>query len=308
MSVNNTKSRIIGHSGRQGRIRIGWTRAQQHDEITRYVAKYGITRVYVFAPPRFPLELPPLPLGVHAEAIAYADIIMYKVFYSLLEAIDERTLLVFHSCLRTQKRSDLTYNCAHHYANQTPHVLVYEPFPFIEDAQDFSILLDYQAPGKYKGRSFNTAYLADEDVQVTPRHFTVEVTQLTPTADELARYEAKKEHLFVALGQGDPDTIPRNLHVFAGGVKKAAFQSDRQYVARNCRFNRANVVVYGDVQPGVTYTVLDFPHRRIDFNDFLATTGQTTIPFIHSGLKVDDVYLDALRAWIDRLEAFYADC
>lgn len=303
-----TARRIIGANGRHGRIRIGWTREQQQAEIARYVAEQDITRVYVFAPPRFPLPLVGLPEGVHAEAIAYADIIMYKVFYPLLEVIDAHTLLIFHQCLRTRNRSDLTYNCAHHYANQTPHVFVYEPFPFIEEAQDCSILLDYQAPGKYKGRSFDTAFLADEDVRVTPRHFTIEVTQVTPTAQEIARYEAQKERMFATLGQGDPDTIPRRLHIAAGAVKRQAMTPDGQYVARNSRFHLPNVTLYADAQPGVTYTILDFPHRRLEFNDFLTVTGMTTIRLLHSELRVDDYYLGEVRAWVARLEAFYASC
>lgn len=298
----------MGMVERTGKIRIGLSTVEQQAEVARYLAEHDITRIYVFAPPRFPLAFD-VPDGIVCEQIAYADIIMYKVFYPLLEAIDTHTLLIFHACLRTQNRSDLTYNCAHHYANQTSHVLVFESFPFIEDAHDFSILLDYQAPGRYKGRSFESAALRDADVRVRPRHLTIESTQLTPTAQEVARYEARKAALFAGLGQGDPDTIPRQLHIAAGALKKSVLRSEQRYVARNDRFHLPNVTTYREASAeDAAATIIDFPHRRLDFNDFLAVSGMTTIRFLHSGLKVDDWYLGELRAWVARLEAFYALC
>lgn len=292
-----------------GIIRIGLTLAEQQAEVTRYLAEHApITRIYVFAPQRFPLTLV-TPDGLRCEQIAYSDIIMYKVFYPLLEVIDVHTLLIFHECLRTQNRSDLTYNCAHHYANQTPHVMVFEHFPFIEDERDFSILLDYQAPSVYKGRAFTPDMLTQADVHMRPHHLHIEPILLTPTAREVARYEERKAALFAGLGQGDPETIPRQLHIAAGAVKRAALRPDQRYVARNDRFKLPNVTTYRDASAADTDAILiDFPHRRLDFNDFLTVSGMTTIRFLHSGLKVDDYYLDEVRAWVARLEAFYALC
>jgi len=290
-------------------ISIGLSEQQKQQTITDYLAHHDITRVVVFAPKAFPFVVVDVPAGIVLQPFDYTDIIMYKVFYPLLEVIDERTLLIFHECLRTQNRNDLTYNCAHHYAHQTPHVLVFQQFPLIEQPEDFMILLDYQTPGKYKSRGFDTSLLAIEDIQCVPHHFSVEVVDAPIAAQDRARYEQKKEQLFAGLGQGDPDTIPRQLHLFAGNLKRGAIQPDRQYVARNTRFKLPNVTSYKDIEraSGGDYTVIDFPHRRIEFNDFLARTGLTTIRFLSTGLKVDEYYLGELGQWIERLERMYAD-
>src|SRR5690554_5464799 len=128
-------------------IRIGLNEEEKRHEVERYTQTHGITQVKVFYPDKFPIDL-------GGEHIEYKDIIEYKFFYRLLEEIDQDTLLVFNECLRTQKRSDLTYNCAHHYCNQTPHKIVFEHFPFIESKIDFMILLDFINKGKYKGKGF----------------------------------------------------------------------------------------------------------------------------------------------------------
>ncbi|HKW21342.1 MAG TPA: hypothetical protein VJO13_08205 [Ktedonobacterales bacterium] len=286
-------------------IRIGLSQHDQRRVVASYLAEHTITRVVVFAPKAFPFAVV-VPEGVAYQSFDYTDIILYKVFYPLLEVIDERTLLIFHACLRTRDRNDLTYNCAHHYANQTRHVIVFEPFPFLEDADDLMILLDYQTPGKYKGRGFDARFLADEDVRCARWPLRVETMACAVTVRDRERYEQKRRQLFDALGSGDPDTIPRQLHLFAGGFKRGAIQPDRRYVARNSRFKLPNVVPYRDVRAGEEYAAVDFPHRRIAFNDFLARTGQTTIRFLHTGLRVDEYYLGELRAWLARLETVYA--
>ena len=65
--------------------------------------------------------------------------------------MDASYLLIINECLRTRKRSDLTYNCLHHYLNQTPHRLIFEYFPFVSDPNDFMILLDKEFPGNTRG-------------------------------------------------------------------------------------------------------------------------------------------------------------
>jgi len=287
-------------------ICIGLAAPEKQAAVDRYLAaEPGINRVVVFHPEVFPLPLE-LPTHLSVQYVEYKDIIMYKTFYPLLEVIDPNTLLVFNECMRTQNRSDLTYNCAHHYCNQTPHKLIFEHFPFIDDSQNFMILLDLQNKGRYKGKGFDYGYLADEAVRISPQRFTVGTIDVAPTAKEVAKYEAKKKQLFDGLGQGDPDTIPRQLHVFAGGFKRSAVHPAVQYVARNDRFKLPNVATYRDqLEPG-EYSIIDFPHRRIDFNDFLKRTGTHRIQFIHTRLPVDRFYLGDLQSWIDRLEAFYA--
>lgn len=281
-------------------IRIGLSAPEKQREIANYMAQHQLVNVKVFYPDDFPLDV------VGAEHIRYQDIIMYKFFYRLLEEIGDNTLLVFNECMRTQNRSDLTYNCAHHYCNQTPHKLVFEHFPFIEQPGDFMILLDLLNKGKYKGKSFSPEYLQAEDIRVKLHHYTLQTLDMPITNKDLARYNAKREQLFVDLGNSDPDTIPRQLHVFVGNAKRQMVDSLHSYVARNDRFKLPNVTTYKHVEPR-DYILIDFPHRRIDFNDFLKTTGQTYIRFISSGLKVDLYYMSELQSWIERLGEFYAE-
>lgn len=286
-------------------IRIGLSPIEQCQVLDAYVHQHAIQHAVIFSPDAFPFAWDGVD-GVSHEYVRYTDIIEYAVFYRLLEIIHPQTLLVFHECLRTQKRSDLTYNCAHHYAHQTPHVIAFEHFPMIEQPDDLMILLDYQSPGKYKGRSYRRDLLMAEDIRHVPHHFCLETIALKVSLRDQERYEQRKEDLFAHLGQGDPDTIPRQLHVFAGSLKKGAIEPFSCYAARNDRWKLANVRPYKHIQTPGDYTIVDFPHRRIDFNDFLKRTAMTTIRFLHSGLKVDHYYWDEMRRWVDRLEEMYA--
>ncbi|NLZ19350.1 MAG: hypothetical protein GXY24_03665 [Bacteroidales bacterium] len=242
-----------------------------------------------------------------AKPIEYREIIMYRTFYPLLEEIHPDCLLVFNECLRTQNRSDLTYNCAHHYCNQTPHKIVFEHFPFIEARDDFMILLDFLDKGRYKGKGFSWEFLREQDVRAVRHPLAAEAISIALGPKLRQKYQAKKDQLFAELTEEqDPDIIPRHLHVLAGDFKKGGIAADRLHVARNARFKMENVVTYKEAEPGKEYTIIDFPHRRLDFCDFVKTTGQRRFRFIHSGLPVDDFYFSELTAWIGRLEEFYA--
>jgi hypothetical protein len=283
-------------------IRIGLNIDEKQLTINNYLQKYKIRKVFVFNPTKFSL---PTKLDVPVEYIKYDDIIMYKFFYRLLEEIDNNTLLVFNECLRTQKRSDLTYNCAHHYCDQTNHKIVFEYLPFIETNADFMILLDFINKGKYKSKSFDYHFLQDEDIKAKPVKFILEAVDMLITANDVKKYENKKEQLFDNLGNSDPDIIPRQLHVWAGNLKKYMIDLKIKYVARNDRFKLPNVTAYKNII-SCDYDIIDFPHRRIDFNDFLKITSIKNIKFINSGLKVDLYYINELNAWIKRLGEFYA--
>jgi hypothetical protein len=167
------------------------------------------------------------------------------------------------------------------------------------------ILLDFINKGRYKGKSFDYRFLLDEDVKAKQILFNLQTIDITLSESDKKKYELKKEQLFANLGNSDPDTIPRQLHIWAGNFKKQAINPAKRYVARNDRFKLPNVKTYKNIEPG-EYTVIDFPHRRIDFNDFLKITGMTNIWFINSGLKVDLYYINELKAWIERLGEFYA--
>lgn len=265
------------------------------------MSKHSIKKVYCFSFPRFWL---PREQSNTFEQIQYSDIIMYKFFYRLLEEIDENSLVVVNECLRTQNRSDLTYNCLHHYINQTPHRLVFEYFPFIEDETDFMILLDFINKGKYRGHGFDREYLISEDVRAIRHTFNLETIDIETTDKMVSAYSKKRDDLFENLGKKDPDTIPRNLHLFAGNFKKPYIDSGHKYIARNKRFKKDNITTYKNAKKG-NYIMLDFPHRRIDLNDFLKVSRMQDLLFVNSGLKIDLYYINWFNDWNRRLKEFY---
>ena len=270
-----------------------------------FKANPKITRIYVFYPEKFKpnIEIE----GIDIEYIEYKDIIRYVYFYRLLQEIDNNSLLVFNEIMRTQNRYDLTYNCCHHYCNQTPHKIIFETYPFIDQPEDFMILLDLIDKNKYRGNQFSYEYLNEDWINIAPIHHTLETINLSLESKDINKYNKERDKLFDNIGMKDPDTIPRQLHVWAGQYKKKVINQEKQYVARNARFKNDNIKVYKDIKDNGDYTVIDFPHRRIDFNDFLKTTEIKNIKFINSGLKVDQYYINDLRDWINRLEDFYVE-
>lgn len=285
-------------------IRIGLTEKQKQAEILKYIEAHKIKQVIVFSAEQFFMELPTPPCPI--RQIGYKETIMYRTFYPLLEEIDENYLLVMNECMRTQNRSDLTYNCIAKYTNQTPHRLVFEYLPFIVEEKDFMILVDFSDSQRHKGRGFTDIDLSEINVSCVRRKFSMMSEAVVMPESATEEYEERKEKLFNEIGNKDPDTIPRNLHIWCGKFKVPFIDPLKQYVARNSRFKLQNVTTYKNVKPGYNYTLIDCPHRRLDMNDFLRRTGQTKLSFLSTGLKVDEYYLDSFNEWAQRLEGFYA--
>lgn len=285
-------------------IRIGLSDRQKCKEVERHLQEHPeIKKIFCFYFKDYPLSLK---TGVEVEHIEYSNIIKYKYFYRLLEEIDESGLIVINECMRTQKRSDLAYNCAHHYLNQTPHRIIFEFFPIIDSKDDFMILLDFENKGKYKGKSFDYVYLQTEDVKVKP--FPVRIKALPVEASEVdrKRYEKKKQQLFDSLGNKDPDNIPRALQLLAGDLKKKAIDSGKLYVARNKRFKLPNVYSYGEITGPGKYILIDTHFRRLNFNDFLKSTKMNVISYLSTTLPIDTAILNEFATWKARLDAIYA--
>jgi len=78
------------------------------------------------------------------------------------------------------------------------------------------------------------------------------------------------------------------------------------YVARNKRLNRPCIVTYEQAQAGQPYTLVDFPHRFIDYSDFLNRTGQAKSRALVTDLKVDHWYFERYCAWAGRIHDTYA--
>ena len=284
-------------------IRIGLNSRDKQKTLDVFMEEHEIKKIFCFYYKKFPIKLK---ADIEVEYIEYADIQMYKYFYRLLEEIDDKTLLVFNECMRTQNRSDLNYNCAHHYCNQTPHKIIFEFFPIIEDKNDFMILLDLQNKSKYKGKPFDYLYLQQEDISIKPFYIKLETINVETTDQDRKRYEKKKGQLFDNLGEKDPDTIPRTLQLLAGDIKKMAIEPDKLYVARNKRFNLDNVKSYEDITDKGNYIVIDTHYRRLNFNDFLKTTGMNRIKYLCTTLPIDNVIINEFAEWKARLDSIYA--
>lgn len=231
---------------------------------------------------------------------------MYKFFYRLLEEIGNDSLIIMDECMRTQNRSELIYNCAHHYLNQTPHKIIFEHFPIIDTKDDFMILLDFENKGRYKGKSFDYIFLQQEDILIKPHKVRMDLLPVEVTEADKAKYEAKRDSLFDNLGSKDPDTVPRTLQLFAGDLKKKVIKPELQYVARNKRFKLDNVFAYDDVDKKGDYVVIDTHYRRLNMNDFLKTTGMEKIKYLCTTLSIDNIIISDFSEWKARLDAIYA--
>jgi len=284
-------------------IRIGLGPREKQKEIDGYLQSNDIKKVFCFYWRGFPVKYK---TDCYIEYIEYADIEMYKYFYRLLEEIDSSSLIIMDGCMRTQNRSELIYNCAHHYLNQTPHRIIFEYFPIIENKDDFTILLDFENKGKYKGKGFDYVYLQNEDIRIKPVKVRLEAINVDITEKDWERYEKKKQQLFDGLGEKDPDTIPRNLQLLAGDMKKKAVEPDKLYVARNKRFKLENVLSYQEITGKGDYIVIDTHFRRLNMNDFLGATGMSRVKYLSTVLPIDTVIINEFAKWRARLEAIYA--
>ena len=271
-------------------IRIGLTDDQKMAEIASYVQEHSEVRhVIIFAPKEHPLE-------TDYETYSWSDIIMYKVFYPLLERIDDSYLIVTSELLRTKKRNDLTYNCLHHYLNQTPHRLHFHWFPIIDGIEDVMILADMDHPGKYKGRGISKHTLHELNITGIDRRPEIEIIPVDVPDGAVTAYEAERDKLFDNLGAGDPDTIPRKLHLWCGKYKAPMILPQNQYLARNGRFKKNNVVTYKEATDANRLSI-DIPYRRIELNDYLTRVQADTLRFLATPFKVDQYYAGELQQW-----------
>lgn len=288
-------------------IRVGLSLEEKQKEIDNYLGGNNIRKVFVLYYKAFK---PTFKVDCEIEYVEYDDIIMYKFFYRLLEEIDNNVLIVVDELMRTQNRSELTYNCAHHYLNQTKHKIIFEYFPFIADKKDALILLDFQNKGKYKGKGFDYEFIKEEDFKVKPINikFKVDLRKANKLQEEI--YDQQKEKEFEQLGRSDPDILPRHLHLFVGKFKEPYITNDKLYVARNKRFKQRNITTYHDIRDSKNNKnriIIDFPCRQIEFNDYLKITKTDKVEFLSTGLPVDNYYQSKFEEWLSRLEEFYAE-
>jgi len=288
------------------RIYLGLDDDAKGDVIERYRRGHEIRKVVVFYPEKF---IPPFCLD--DDRVTYAGAIMYKHFYRLLQEIDTRTLIVFNEVLRTQNRYDLTYNCIRHYLQQTPHSLVFQMFPQIDGHDDFMILFDFVTQSRWKSRRFDLNLILDTvGVEVEPHPIAFRRVDVRTSERTKRRYAKERRRRFEELGARDPHTLPRNLYLLGGSDKRAhidkqalpLFGDEQLYVARNQRLSRDNIVTYHTLAPGQRPTVIvEFPHRFIEFADFMTETRRACFDVLCADLKVDDWYFQRYTEWSERI-------
>lgn len=286
-------------------IRIGLNEKQKQDEIKKYVIKNGIKNVIVFSYEKMFMELPEL--NVPIRQIGYKEIEMYRTFFPLLQEINENYLLVANELMRDQNRNCLIYNCYAKYTNQTEHRIAFNYFPIISERKDIMILIDFINSQRHKGFGLNDIDLGEYDIQCIQKNIQLSVTDIILPENAADEYETEKERLFDELGNKDPNTVPRNLHIWTGKFKKPFLENNKDYVARNKRFKQKNVVSYRDVNSNKKYNLIDMPCRRLEFNDFLRTTNQEKLQYLSTGFGVDKVYIKELEDWIKEVKNIYAE-
>jgi hypothetical protein len=202
--------------------------------------------------------------------------------------------------------------------NQTKHQLVFQQLPLIDSREDFMILFDMDTHSRWKRQPFDAAMIR-EQTQVFVHPLPIGFTRIgVPTAPATKKkYERERERLFTNLGSKDPHTVPRNLYLLGGRDKLAYIQAGRQpslfetfstrgpYVARNKRLGHPDIVPYHEVQTETAYTILEFPHRFIDFCDFVRRTNQAQSTVLVADLKVEEWYYRRYADWSERIHAVY---
>jgi hypothetical protein len=284
-------------------IALGQTDTEKRALIAEKAEAMDAKKIVIISPERFIFEFNH---PIEFEWLEWADAIEYSPFYRLLQEIDRRTLVVINEGLRTQNRNDLTYNCIRHYLNQCGDQLIFQYLPQIDTREDFCTLYDFDTQSKWKRYKFNAIDL--EEAQITGRRIDINFTPIiTDVSDsEYIEYVKYRQKLFSELGNKDPDTLPRNLYLYTGKFRiRAADKIGGQLVGRNKRFQKKGVTTYSEPGDG-PYAIFEFPHRFIDFSDFIYRA-EGNFDVLVSRTEVDRWYMDRYERWLERLDETYAN-
>lgn len=298
-------------------IYLGYDNDEKRAVVSSYCKQHGITHTVVIAPEQYMCRFNE---AAEDDHVTYANAIEYRYFYRLLQTIGPDTLVIVNECLRTQNRYELTYNCIRNFLNQTNHWLIFQYLPIIDTSDDFMILFDFATHSRWKRRSWDINLILDNaTVNIKPVRLSFTRVDVTTSPKTKDRYSKEREKLFASLGDKDPHTLPRNLYLL-GGADKAAHintqqtgqlglfgQASGNYVARNQRLACDRVYTYQAIDSSkAPFALIEFPHRFIDFSDFLYETKQAHFDVLVADLKVDAWYWQRFNEWRERIEQTYA--
>lgn len=285
-------------------IRIGLGIRTKEKIINEYIKKNGIKKVFVLYAKE---QEQKLRISMEYEAVEYDEWEMYRTFYPMIEKVDADTLIVVNDALRTTSYSDLKVNCATVWLNQTPHRIIFNHLPFIEDKEDFRILQKLDQGSKWVDK-FDYSMLQTQDVLVSPVKVTITPINVATTEKQKESYETLKEKESKLIEDNpsmDPNNLPRKLAIKAGDYKKPAINPDEFYLARNMRFKLDNVDSFKSYK-NKDYTLIDMPISRKEFVDYLMRTKNYKIKYICTDLSIDKYLMNDFIEWKARLDAFYA--
>lgn len=288
-------------------ICLGYTPDQKREAIDAYLREHQVENVFVFNADRFSVATGGL--DPHVECVAWGDIIRYVFYYRILQETGPRTLIVINEPLRTQQRSELTYNCLRNFLQQTEHQIIFSWLPIIDTEADAAILFDFDTRSRWRRTPVSDLPWSEAVVRigrvVVPEFDAVSVPVDAKTVE---RYRRSKRELIDNIGLKDPHTIPRNLYLEGGRSKLFKIGSGRSYVGRNNRFKIDGLTTYRAQEfPAAPYTVFEFPHNFIEFADFVALSGQDRFDVLCADdLPVERWYLQRYREWAEGVGRAYA--
>lgn len=270
--------------------------------IDQYCNDNSIEKVFLFSPSRFKVEC-----GHEVQqSFNWENIIEYKHYYRILQETDGKTLIVVNQALRTQDRSDLTYNCLRNFLQQTKHQIITSHLPVIDTKEDFCILFDLDTRSQWRRTPFDELPIGEARIVCEQQCPSFTKVDVTCSQNDLSRYVAQREKMFNELGAGDPHTIPRNLHMIPGRFKFESAKGGGGALCRNKRLGKTVQTYRDNSFPQCTYSIIDFPHRFIDFADMMCIGRQTHFEAYVSNLPVDEWYFSQYSDWAQRIKDVYS--
>lgn len=262
--------------------------------ISHYISNNNIRKVLIIYTKRLYQEYE---IEIDKQYVELHQVKQHEKHYELLQYVNKYTLIVLDNLLVSQQRYMNEYNCIANLTNQTPHRLVFNYFPFIENKDDFMILLDFYNRVKYKGERFDYELFKDFKYFIKPIDIKFKFVNVAISEEDKQKYNEYRDKLFAEIGLNNPATIPNRLSAMCGDIKhKHAIP----LISRNRRYK--NLFTYKEDE---LHTILDFPTKRQEFVEWATKTKANNITVLTSDLSMDKWYEQDYLNWIERLKEFY---